>query len=428
MKEKESFNFEILIVDENGSAEISTAKSMAMGLCYSDKLWKKSDIKTTSKSATIQDKSLGITVTVNEISPSDSEEVAFTLLVSGSAIEKVEAFREDLFAHINHKLGFETIRIISDEISANLSLAIYPLIKESENALRKYLAKYFVLSDGISWWEHIAPASLVSTVKKRSEEIALFGSGVETDITLTNFDELTDLVEKSDLSATFINSWKQLGEIKLKVEHNSIFDLEDFNSANNLSKLICNELLKSESLLGKQKSSVTKTKVSAAKKEKPAPVKAQTKAKPAPKAEVKPAVPKEEIEVEAPKVEAPKVEEKKPAPAPVKEAPKVVEEKKEEPVPTPAPAPVAEKKEESKKTSGDFQFITEDELVAELKQAETGAKFVDLKMFVTETLADKGYAFGPAYSLAKTLDAKGVVKIYDTTNESGFTVKAISTN
>jgi hypothetical protein len=78
------------------------------------------------------------------------------------------------------------------------------------------------------------------------------------------------------------------------------------------------------------------------------------------------------------------------------------------------------------------RIITEEQLLKELDKSETitansdNFQYLGLRSFVTRILANKGYATGPTYALVNILKDKGVIEIYEVTDENvDWPVKAI---
>lgn len=419
---KQVHTLEVLIVDQSGKSEITTVKSLIMAISYSEKVWEDAQLKNEASSISIEDKVLGISLQASKVESSASEGVAFLTLVTSPSFEKLEAFRERLFVHAIHKLGFTTARILTDTVSESISSAIAPLIKEVENVLRSHLEKALTQKLGLSWWASTASEAVNRKVTaQKSNEQYLVGL-LDNNMALTDFDDLTDLVRQTSIAdAAFNAKWATLSQLRKRTLVNGVFTSQDYQTAEKLQK----ELLQ---VLGASANKPVQTHFQPVPRENVAPASVQQSAPvPSPKAEPAPEPVKAAPVAEAVKQE---VVQPAPTPAPVAEAPKVS-----------APQPVAEavvveepKRVEEKQPvaahSEGFDMITENVLLQELKTVQNleNGRYVDLKSFVTNTLGTKGYAQGPAYMVAKNMNEKGLVQIYDAKDAKGLSVKAIRVN
>ncbi len=81
------------------------------------------------------------------------------------------------------------------------------------------------------------------------------------------------------------------------------------------------------------------------------------------------------------------------------------------------------------KSNGHYYDIEEEELIYELEQLQSGSsswsKFVGLKWFVTEYLAQKNFNIASSFLLANILIDKGKITKYEVTGNSGFPIVAI---
>jgi hypothetical protein len=283
------------------------------------------------------------------------------------------------------------------------------------------MAVYNYRKSGVSWWETTASSKLLKAIKERKEREGYFSSLVDANITFTSFEDLNELVHASFSDEQFLDNWAKITELKERVSYHDLFIVDDYKEAKRISKKIIDFVTHAEDKIETTK--VTK-KVSTAKKkktsEKSAPTQHKTVEKEvATRVETKP----EPVQsVPTPVEDAPQ------KPEPVAETPKPVEDGVREDQPTPEPA-VAEKEPEptpKKRVSNGFEMITEKEFLEELKDVQAKEPgYVNLKTFVSETLADKGFMSGPTFSLTNNMDQKGLVKIYEVIDDKGFTIKAV---
>lgn len=412
MKTKTTLLYEILIVDRNGQSEIESNKSVVLGLAYSDKLWSDPQIKNVAKKSSIEDKKLGIHLQVEKIENSghsNQPAAAFLITVSGQQYEKLEPFREALLHHVKDKLQFTDIQILHDGISDEISEEVNTIVHELELGVRNHIIDLH--NQDIDSWEQELPAGVVKRVKARQSNNP-YASYANVGVAYIDFEDMTEVLIAAN-NTSLLKDWKVLIDLREKVSYHALFGSKDLEAARKIEKSISSVIGKTNLKSVKPVSAKANEKKSIAKKTSAKPkakstaaskIKTQTKQKLASKPVVKAETIKEENK---------EVSEKNASTSIKATAPK----------PKPEPA----KKPESTKVSVGFEMITEGVLLEELKKAEQESvtAFIDLKAFVTETLSPKGYSTGPAYSIAKNMDQKGVLKIYDTKDDKGFTVKAV---
>lgn len=428
MNKQVDYIYEIIIVDFAGKSEITTVKSLSNALAYSEKLWKDSVIKETAQESIIEDKVLGVLLHVNKVeSAAQANETAFILRVQSANFEEIEKFRQKLLLHIISKLGFVNAKVISDTVSEQISLSIYPLIKEVENTVRRNLTKVFLSKDGLSWWESNASKNVVDKVNQRKNITNSFNGSIDLSSSLTDFNDLSELIQKSPFSnSNFKSKWDSLALIRDKVHTYAPLVVEDYSTAIQVSKELLSLLSENENRIEainlrtqNSKSPVAETVTAPFPVPTPvAPIIEAVKesivfAEKTPVVETKPVV-----EVEQP---ISRVEEVKPAPvyhAPVVEAVAqqvVVEKSINTNLADREPAIIGN------------EIITETEFIAELKKEENrvNGQKIDLKTFVATVLANRGYATGYAYSFARSLNESGKVVLYETKDQQGLNIKAI---
>lgn len=414
---KETYLYELLVIDQSGTSEITTVKSMVMGLSYSEKLWKKPQVKTT----TIDDKGLGISLHVYKAGDvEDDTEAAFILKAKSTSLEKADEFRENLLHHIKDKLAFTNIRVLKDSVSEHIARNIHMTVIEAESALRSGLSQLFLKEHGLNWWETVASKKLKADVDNRKDSKSTLGAFIDNDMMFTSFDDLLELSKKASIDSVLQTKLDALAQVKHKISFNNVFAASDLTAVEKLTKSILTLIEKLDA----------PTKKAAAKPAAKAAPKKVTK-----KPEAKTAAPKETPQpvaqkpVSKPRPAVKPVAEKKPEPAPTPTP--VMEAKPESQVATVAEAPKPEpKKVEAPSYNDDaFMMITENKLLEELEALEAvQSGEISIKSFVKEVLARKGYMSGPAYGLAESMKDKGLVNIYETKDDKGFTVKVIKSN
>lgn len=418
---KKDYIFELLIIDPNGNSEIQSTKSLLYGLLSTEKLWESPEEIDEKGNKYIKDKNLSL-----RIKPVDTSSVlynlyesAFIIKVKSNDFEKVEKFRYPLVLHLKSRLRFDHIRILTDDISTEISNKIYPLINELENILRRYLAKFFTQKVGLDWWKQAVPDKVIEKTKLRQDNETVFSKIVETDMTLIDFNDLGEIIYKHKLGFNkpenltdkilsinseeelqklkqdldgnynrffkqhfkdfnFDKKWKQLFQLRNKVAHNNLFIKPDLDTASELYSEIKDIILNAENKIDEFRFSV------------------------------------EEQE------------------AMIKTSNALLESENKDNLPSPINLKVVGKIDLPTKLDNSFEIISEEELLKELVRAEESLKFknltfIGLKSFVTNVLGNKGYSYGPTYAQINVLKDKGKIEIYDIEDEdfSNWPVKAI---
>lgn len=411
--------FEILAIDKNGQTSITTGESLVYGLLFSESLWKNKEVANSGTSKKIIDNGRKIELKFQPVDTSltlnDLIEAAFIIRIEGKDYSELEQFRLNFLIHLKKKLNFTNIRILRDDISTKISNDIYPLINQVENLLRRYLVKFFTQKIGVDWWDVTAPKTFSEKIGLRKGNEKNFSNIADTDVTLIDFDDLGELVYKQttgfnkqenivsrvmnsetieDLNIlkqelqgnytkyfkeafqdnNFEKKWKTLFEIRNKVAHNNLFVHNDYDTA----KQLVDDLIK---IINDAESKIDEFKFSI----------------------------EEQEALRQATIEA------------VKDA-EYLNESKEK-----ALEKLGMSVDEKTGSSVDnnhyrvepYKFITEDELLNELSIAENSINsksylpYVALKGFVTKRLGNKGYSYGPTYSLINILKEKGIVEIFD---------------
>jgi hypothetical protein len=419
---KKDYTFELLIIDPNGNSEIQSTKSLLYGLLSTEKLWENPEEIDDKGKKYIKDKNLSL-----RIKPVDTSSVLYNLYESAFIIkatcndfEKLEKFRYPLVLHLKSRLRFDHIRILTDDVSTEISNKIYPLINELENILRRYLAKFFTQKVGLDWWKQAVPDKVIEKTKLRQDNETVFSKIVETDMTLIDFNDLGEIIYKHKLGFNkpenlmdkilsinsedelqklkqdldgnynrffkqhfkdfnFDKKWKLLFQLRNKVAHNNLFIQPDLDSANELYNEIKDIVIKAENKIDDFRFSV---------EEQEAMIKTSNAL-----------------------IESDQSKESNISGIGIK---------------------VIGKIDLPNKLDNNFEIISEDELLRELMRAEDSLKtkgltFIGLKSFVTNVLGSKGYSFGPTYAQVNVLKDKGKIEIYDIEDVefSNWPVKAI---
>lgn len=426
-------NFEILAIDKFGNAEISTESSLVHGLLFMESLWESpEDQSNYSKNHfRIHDDGLGIDVIIQYVDTSntlnDLIESAFLINVWSSNFEQLEKFRFKLIKHLKAKLSFSNLKVLKDDVSAKVAVDIYPLVNEVENALRRYITKFFTLKIGVNWWNTNFPKQLIDKIKVRKENDNIFSGFVDLDVSLIDFNDLGEVIYKhvagfnkqenimnkimqanspedlaklkGDLQTNynkffktafqdnqFEKKWRELFSIRNKVAHNIYFSMEELRAAERLHDELMYIISNAESGIDEFRFSITEQEAI------------------------------REATIEAFEGSDFKLGELN---TESRQGLKVL-----------GKINLNQRMEEEEDENG--KIITEEQLLRELDKSETitansdNFQYLGLRSFVTRILANKGYAMGPTYALVNILKDKGVIEIYEVTDENvDWPVKAI---
>lgn len=420
--EKE-YCFEILVIDPSGKSEILSPKSLVYGLLSTEKIWENAKSKEdTGKGLSIEDTDLSIKIKPLDTSTTlyDLIEAGFLIKVKSKNFQKIERFRQPFLIHLRKRLAFEHIRILTDDISTEISNKAYPLINELENLLRRYIAKFFTQKIGLDWWTKAVPDKVIEKTKLRTDNETVFSNIVQTDLTLIDFDDLGEIIYKHKLgfnrpdnlaesllkvntieeleklkadldsnytrffkqnfkAVDFDKKWRQLFRVRNKVAHNNLFVQEDLEQAEALHKELKDIILNAEDKIDDFKFSL-----------------------------------EEQVAIR-----------------------EIIAETKKENTSESVGLKIRGKIDlssisEKRENDDSSDLITEEEFFRELAKAENSIKFnptlkyVGLKSFIKNILTPKGYAYGPSFALANILKEQGKIEIYDVEdNNSYWPVKAI---
>lgn len=417
-KSNECYFFEVLILDPSGKSEILSPKSLVYGLMSTEKLWSNAKSIEKNDEFAIEDTDIELKIKPVDTSSTlyDLIEAGFLIKVKSSDFNKLERFRYMFVIHLRNRLSFEHIRILTDDISTEISNKAYPLINELENLLRRYISKFFTQKIGLDWWQKAVPDKVIEKTKMRTGNENVFSNIVQTDLTLIDFDDLGEIIYKhklgfnrpqnladsladvttleeleklkADLDSNynrffkenfkdkgFDKKWKQLFKVRNKVAHNNLFVKDDLESTIELHKELKEIILNAESKIDEFKFSV-------------------------------------EEQVAIREKISDKVESNESL-----SSPKILGK--------------IDLSEYERDESNFFEIITEEEFFKELERAENSLRYnnltyVGLKSFITKLLGSKGYAFGPSYALANILKEQEKVEIYDVDDTASYwPVKAI---
>lgn len=423
---------ELILIDNGGRSDINTVKSLVHGLLYADSLWDKPEVDFRADgTAVIRDTDADMLILpfqLNSIHDIPTE-VAFRIKIVSAEFGVAEALRGNLIFHLKNRLKFTHIRLLYDEVSTYLSNKTYPLINKVENALRKYLVRFFLFEKGLNWWEDVAAPELKEKIKFRKRFDSPFSRLLDQDVNLIDFNELGELIYgKSDESYSlqsilnklrslenikdlkelqqelrgnyenyfksnfrdydFERKWKALLDIRNKVAHNSFLTLHDYQTAKSLSDNLLKIIYRAETFFNaefKLSENIEN-----------------------PDDDSHDALLFNELHLDR---NADKLK---------KLGIKVI-----------GHVDLDKLQSDNKEEHSDLKIITEVEMLREIAEVEeklenSELRYIGLKAFITKVLAQKGYAISPAYALINHLDENEKIEIYDYQDpHTHYPVKAI---
>jgi len=196
----ENFFFELLCIEPE---DINNELSLAQAICFSNNIWngKSPNIENEKSRIRIRDENSGINIVIKTVDTSkvltNYFESAFVLNTFSTDFEEIESIRIKLLKHLKFTLKFNHIRLLSDDISTFIANKLYPEINKIENLLRRYLIKFFIQRVGFEWWEATANKAMIEKVKLRKadkrDEISLI---IDDEVRYVDFDDLGELIYK----------------------------------------------------------------------------------------------------------------------------------------------------------------------------------------------------------------------------------------
>lgn len=267
-----TYKFEIICIDPHGSTNITTERSIKYNLLSNEKIWKNAEYS----EKYIEDKELNIKLFAHIIDDKKTLDFksGFKITVA-SSFDNLESIRIDLVEHLKNT-NFETIYVLTDEVSETISKGIYPQINSVENLLRKYLIQFFITQLGTNWWTNTSDDKMKQKIRERKDNERVFSKFIDNQAYLIDFGDLGKLIysqssgynEKKDIieqlekiseieqlaefreklkpnySKYFLKTfkekdfqakWQDLEKIRHKVAHNNLFVLADFLEAKKLT-------------------------------------------------------------------------------------------------------------------------------------------------------------------------------------------------
>ena len=428
----QEFVYEILVIDKDGRTNITQDQNLLKALVYPQQLWQ--EAYADDKNLRIVDEKQQIELKIRQVGNFSETETdkCFMIRVTGTKFEDLESFRLALVFHLRRKLDFRSIRVLRDDISAQIASDIYPLIIRLENQLRRYLILFFNQKLGSDWWFLTASPQLtekINLARKISEK--RFGPNLDLDLSLVEFDDLGGFVTtqsagshqleniisrimvitsmedvyqlKHELQSNYVKyfkevfhdkdferKWKKIFEMKSRVAMNNLFSMDDYYQVKDLIEDVSRIIRSAEEEIY-DPFSTEERQMDSFLTEESDPLN-RDPYNVVPDHHRTEYYPERSMGVKiVGKIELP----------------------------------------EESEEDNTLKIISEEELLRELDKAESSAirknlKYVGLKTFVTKILGNKGYAYGPTYSIVNHLRDKELVEIYDAEDEfSYFPSKAI---
>lgn len=415
--EKEYFFFELFCIDPE---DIKNELALAQALCFSNNLWngKNPKIENEKSRIRIKEDETGINIIIKATDISNAltnyYEVAFVLNIFSDDFEAIEGIRIKILNHLKHTLKFNHIRLLTDDISTYIANKLYPEINKIENLLRRYLIKFFIQRVGFEWWETTANKNMIEKVKMRKadkrDEISLL---IDDEVRYVDFDDLGELIYKQSSgynnpdkivnrllnisnNEDFINlqnelqsnytkyfkenfyekqfeqKWRDIIKLRHKVAHHGIFYKHELNYGLEILKSLTEIISTAEKLIDnvvfsiEDKEALRNAKIEANQEEN---------------------IQRDDLKIIG-RIEVGST---------------------------------------YNKYENSYSDIEEDDMLYELEvlQKNKWNRFIGLRWFTTEYLANKNYSISTSFILINILIDKGKIIKYDVNSPNGYTVVAI---
>lgn len=155
--------FTVLCIDQDGKSDIEDIDSMAKAIAYPTKIW--------GCSPSIKDKHVFSDNLQCEIRKLKSAvNMSFEMDFSGN-FDYICDIRLPIVEHLVNRINFNRVFVIRDDASKDLAEKIYPLLNETENALRGYIIRFFAVKYGADWFER----TIDENAKKKTKDVSMKG-------------------------------------------------------------------------------------------------------------------------------------------------------------------------------------------------------------------------------------------------------------
>lgn len=199
--------FEILCLDSTETVKSRTVRTLLYALMANDNFFDSSKMDEIKGTICDDNKKLQLQITqfpTDKMLTGVRYSVAFTLSVKCDDISTLDKFRVSLVDYIK-SIGFSNIRILLDEVSAQLAASIYPRLYRLENQVRTFIINFFLKNLGTNWTRLAMAGDTLEKIKKRKKNDRIFieTNRVDSDVSLIDFDDLGKILysENSILSS-----------------------------------------------------------------------------------------------------------------------------------------------------------------------------------------------------------------------------------
>ncbi len=199
-EKQENYFFELFCIDP---ADIKSDVALAQALSFSNTLWGGSVPKLFNEKGRVRldNKETGISIIISFVDTSNVVssffESAFLLKIFSQDFDNLEAFRLKILKHLKTTLQFNSIRLLTDDVSTFIANKLYPEINRVENFLRKYLIKFFIQRIGSDWWEVTANKTMIEKARmRRADRRDEISSYIDDELRFIDFDDLGELIYK----------------------------------------------------------------------------------------------------------------------------------------------------------------------------------------------------------------------------------------
>lgn len=221
-----NLNFELLCVDSRGNTVIKSEHNLLNRVIGNGTIWSKPRITKNS----ITDDDLGIKLTCKIVkSNPDTSNISIAIKVEGD--DALESFRLKLITHLKDE-RFDYVYIISDDVSKQFCIEIYPHIYTLENLLRKYLTLFFATKLGPKWWDDVATEEVNKKINQRKNNETVFSSR-----------SINGKNEPLSETKSFLIDFKDLGEIIYRVSAGNLKTEDIIKQIEALDEKDCDSLV-----------------------------------------------------------------------------------------------------------------------------------------------------------------------------------------
>lgn len=223
--------FEILCLDNAEKVKSRTVKTLLFALLANDNFFDNPQMDETKGTIYDDNKKLQLQITqfpTDKMLTGARYSVAFTLSVKCDEISTLDKFRVSLVDYIK-SIGFSNVRILLDEVSAQLATSIYPRLYSLENQVRTFIINFFLKNLGTNWTKLAIAGDTLEKIKKRKSNDRIFieTNRVDSDVSLIDFDDLGKIL----YSENSILSSKKADNVAVLIEKiSTATSLEDLKS------------------------------------------------------------------------------------------------------------------------------------------------------------------------------------------------------